>query len=936
VGRFEQLRDRLPTLYRPDADDTAEEPLPLRADDVIDMFCEPPQVPRLVSGDRQVIVNLDQRALLREVRLASGSVPGQGYALEALALEPDAPPGKGQTVAGLDNGIATFTDDFWSRRFAIRLKRRGLLTLLLRAIADVLEDVNSAATNVMQAHWFEYADRARFSPYYVRARQIAGLPPADPIRPVDRFDMDQFPFIADLARLGSLLAISPWPESTTDVNTRDLVEPYRERIRRIVEVYTQGLGTVGAIRAMIEALGLVDVTAPAERRDRGIWLEEFAPAVRKTVHVPTDGPPFNVLGPLMRWTLSNTGLAPVAPTVYIQGVTPEPDLIDATTDPIIELYARDGHPSRVGLAYRGTIEPGQTLRLQPTATSWIGLDQPNGLQTSTSATDPTAPGPWASISGPPVAFPSSPAVAILQAQDYGLWVATNTQSGSGALRRFDGTDWHLAVANLPTINCVAEDASGQKLQIGTGNGLLRMPLFPTGVFATEEVASMVGQQVLAQHRASDGKWWFGTSTGLWRLAADDALESAGLPVDTAVHAIAESGDALVVGTDLGLFEYHASAEVWFWYAGEEFSETDRDWVRLDTADATTLPSAERIFLPPVTCVCPASDTSVWLGTERGIARYFAQPIGELGFTTLLEAFPDLTDGSVFSILEDERGVVWFATSRGLFRFDGRDFWQFQSTPNAWVQLGRADRLYDPLPRERGAWRFVRARGTWQRHALDVRANWEDMQVDLRGAAETAVHAIAWTDTVHADLGSWNGSSFTPSGQAPGTLEIRFKPDEQHIRGGGIPGLPRLPVGSSVWRYLTIEPPEPDKPDKPPAWTCEGRLLAEPAPALDREPAYPGRFDLTALDLRTGDVPAHPQSAFDKSVFAFHPAARVWFTWQPRQPLTLLARLKQRQPNEQIDAIVLDRVWQGIQQVRPAGVRVMLAVEDAIVRGQSDG
>jgi hypothetical protein len=38
----------------------------------------------------------------------------------------------------------------------------------------------------------------------------------------------------------------------------------------------------------------------------------------------------------------------------------------------------------------------------------------------------------------------------------------------------------------------------------------------------------------------------------------------------------------------------------------------------------------------------------------------------------------------------------------------------------------------------------------------------------------------------------------------------------------------------------------------------------------------------------------------------------------------------------MDPAVLDRVWQGIQQVRPAGVQAVLAVEEEIVRGGDDG
>jgi len=51
---------------------------------------------------------------------------------------------------------------------------------------------------------------------------------------------------------------------------------------------------------------------------------------------------------------------------------------------------------------------------------------------------------------------------------------------------------------------------------------------------------------------------------------------------------------------------------------------------------------------------------------------------------------------------------------------------------------------------------------------------------------------------------------------------------------------------------------------------------------------------------------------------------------------VLARLKLREDEETIDPVVIDRVWQGIQQVRPVGVRVLLAVEEQIVRGVENG
>ena len=143
-------------------------------------------------------------------------------------------------------------------------------------------------------------------------------------------------------------------------------------------------------------------------------------------------------------------------------------------------------------------------------------------------------------------------MAIVQVQDHGLWVATNTQEGAGALRRFDGANWRLAVSDLPTINCIAEDIPGQQLLIGTGNGLLRLPLYPSDEFAIEDVATLTGQDVLALHRETAGSWLVGTSTGLVRLTSTGGAQPMNLPVQTAVRAIADVSGALVIGSDLGL------------------------------------------------------------------------------------------------------------------------------------------------------------------------------------------------------------------------------------------------------------------------------------------------------------------------------------------------------------------------------------------------
>jgi hypothetical protein len=98
------------------------------------------------------------------------------------------------------------------------------------------------------------------------------------------------------------------------------------------------------------------------------------------------------------------------------------------------------------------------------------------------------------------------------------------------------------------------------------------------------------------------------------------------------------------------------------------------------------------------------------------------------------------------------------------------------------------------------------------------------------------------------------------------------------------------------------------------------------PPPDLPSPWPGRYDLPAPP---------PSGLFDEAVFAFEPAARVWFGWEARRPLTVVARLQKRFAGENVDPAILDRVWQGIQQVRPAGVRAALAIEEEIVRGGKD-
>jgi hypothetical protein len=377
----------------------------------------------------------------------------------------------------------------------------------------------------------------------------------------------------------------------------------------------------------------------------------------------------------------------------------------------------------------------------------------------------------------------------------------------------------------------------------------------------------------------------------------------------------DTDGTVLFGGELGVFQFQTAQGRWFHYGGAAVDESSPDWIPFDP-DADALPGADTVFIPPVRSLKRGPDAALWLGTGNGIARYLAREHRRT-FTTLLEAFPAVTQQAVHAIDEDERGRLWFATDTGLVVFDGTDWWQrrgadlvrFRSEPSVHPSIETA-------AGELTFWRFVRGASRWQSLTPSGTAGFVTSDPAAEATGEPPVRAVTWTDGVNPQLGSFDGALFTPSEDAPASVRLRFKPDALRIIDGGIPALPRLAQGSTDWRYLSLEPEVVPQPLAFPAWTIEGRLLPEP-----QQSAAPleGRYLATlAQELRD-------------QVFAFNPAAKVWMQWSPRELLSVLVRLRRTAPDEVVDPLILDRVFDEVSRVRPAAVRVGLAVDEEIVR-----
>jgi len=945
MAKFEQIRDRLPSLYRPQIGDrTPQDNRPQTQLTVIVTHDNEVATANfreieaaienvLVTVNAQSVEAIEQSFTYAEL-LTAVPLPALPEPEEPEPEEPEAEiagPYQVQfliTQADQSSYLLTSeTDPAYAiapfERITLSDVKRGpidelyqadnpppadasLMARLLQAVGTLLDQVDTETALVLQSHWFPYADRALHDPFFRRRLALT----REPVPTANDASLLTFPYINELAYLGALLSLSPWQDPP---ELKESSEAYRLRIRRTVDLYRQGLGTVGALARMVEAQLPIDLTLEESLRDRPFWIEETVPATAPLFLASGRGAPEALVGPLMRWSMENSGQVSVVPTVYIQGIAPEAGELDPTAQPMIERYQGSGSP--VGLAYAGTLAAGETLRIRPAFHSWLGTDsgllRAIALPTETEMANPTAPGPWAAIAE----GPTGTVVAIATAEDATIWVAAN-EGDSGQLWRYDGATWSTPIDTgaLGQLHCL--QMHRQTLWIGSDTGLHKLPLFPVDNLPSLTLSLLENTPVYTVYEI-ENRYWLGTQNGAFILQTgetDETVEATDIQ-NVPVYALLFDAGVIYLGNQLGLIQHQTSTKRWFWYSGAERSDQQPEWIGFDpTTDP--LPAESSIFLPPVRALARTADSSLWMGTDNGLARYIARSVRELSYETSLEAFPEMTTGSVKTMRIDARSLLWIGTDRGLLRYDGRNLWQLQG--ESWQALGKADRIYEAaqLSADREGWRFNRAAEQWERFGTPVAA-------DFRTTVEAAVSAIAWTDSLAADQGSWDGSTFTANSELDiDQFQTQYKPRPTEIVTGGPAAIPKLPVGASTWRYLQRESDPPNEPADRPAWTHEGRLLPPP-PDTEVDPES-GRYDLT--------LPP-PPSNFDSSVFAFNPAAKVWLQWPSVQPRVALVRLSARSPGEQLDPVVVDRLWQQIQIVRPVGVQIQLALEETILKGK---
>ena len=788
-----------------------------------------------------------------------------------------------------------------------------LLVQWLRAVGGVFDAGAADIQHVLRAHWFDTADAAAWAKHFAADRGERGLGALRLGNAADRREALTYPHVRDLARLGALLDLPPWRDPAS---LREGVEEYRQRVDDVLGAYRAGLVTPAAVRKLVDAALPEIMNAPLAAQRASYAVEEPV-SLRRTVQPLVAIPAVEEgdrVAPLSRWVLG----APGTPGFVLQGVAVDA-MGGATVNPMVERYTPGAALAGIGVAYAGTLAPGQALRLSPGRRHWLlrgaGLLASAAETTANQARDPSANGPYAAAA----TLAAGQALAVTAAPDGSLWLIQQ-DAAAFTVQRFDGTALLPVDTNAPAGPYNAIVCSGDSAWLGTDLGLFRCPLWPAdGVLRWAAVAGVSGAvRVLVLVAASSDGLLAAGAKGLWELDANGAvLAQRHATLD--LVGFATDGGRELLATEQALF-IARQGQVWR-YDAQAVSEDRVDWAEAPAPD-NTLTSP----LPAVRSMAITPDGSLWLGGPAGLARWFAGDDG----STRLAAFPDVFAGAVRQLTVDDRGVLWIAGDDGLFRFDGRDLAQFDLAAAHWLPLGDADLIYPDEQRSepRGHWRFDRNGGRWQR--FNAQANrFADADLAPRASAADGVNALLMRPALRAELGSFDGTLFSASADVPAAdLRLRVKPDDTRCIAGVLPYLPAN-AGNATWRYLQMDAAPVTPPAAPapqPWWSTEGQLFPPP---LHSAPVPGHRRDASSF---LSDPQGEGQ--FDRSVFVYPPSARLWALQASVPAVGIRVRLFVADPDKPLDPALAARVWQLIHRARPAGVPLQLMAEGSVLKESS--
>jgi ligand-binding sensor domain-containing protein len=200
-------------------------------------------------------------------------------------------------------------------------------------------------------------------------------------------------------------------------------------------------------------------------------------------------------------------------------------------------------------------------------------------------------------------------------------------------------------SGLPTndIRDILEDREGNFWIATYGHGILRF----TGEAFTSytEKDGLIGNAVMSITEDQQGNFWYSTfDKGICRSDGDSIVQydlKQMTQVNRIWSSICDYNNRLWFASSDGLFQFH-----------------NNSFVQFSTRDSLPSDMVLSLFM--------SQDSVLWIGTSRGLCTWkneIFQPIRAIHAPTK----------RVRCIREDRAGNLWFATSEGVYRFDGQQF-----------------------------------------------------------------------------------------------------------------------------------------------------------------------------------------------------------------------------------------------------------------------
>lgn len=249
--------------------------------------------------------------------------------------------------------------------------------------------------------------------------------------------------------------------------------------------------------------------------------------------------------------------------------------------------------------------------------------------------------------------------------DGGVWIGGMPFWQHGGATRFNGREFESFTEKegLRVNPSSIYETGERQLYVGTLDGLFRYQSEAADRAAKFSKVATVSGPANDITEDSDGAlwvaWWHWNLTGQSRLVRYEPNLTGGANLSPALSYTPEE-----IGFTNAIHSVAAAknGDIWIGSADDRGGNgvalfDGKTFTRFTTADGLISDSIYDIMSDP--------DGTVWFGTPNGVSRYDGKE-----FVSYTQTKQRLAGNSVFTIFRDSKGVYWFGTERGVTRFNG--------------------------------------------------------------------------------------------------------------------------------------------------------------------------------------------------------------------------------------------------------------------------